>query len=128
MTLGSFSKTPGRGVEHGTIGTPGASRLSDSIEDFLDSIYLADVDFENAGILEHVRSIERSYKMLKLMENAVNLLRNKHKYGEAYYWILYYTYLPPSAVQKHRRNHRATPAAYSGHQLPHVFPQKKGSD
>ena len=66
-----------------------------SIEDFLDSIYLAGVDFEDTGIQEHARSIERSYKMLKLMENAVNLLRNKHKYGEAYYWILYYTYLSP---------------------------------
>ena len=31
--------------------------------------------------------------MLKLMENAVNLLRSKHKFGEAYYWILYYSYL-----------------------------------
>ncbi len=50
-----------------------------SIEDFLDSIYLAGVDFEDTGIQEHARSIERSYKMLKLMENAVNLLRNKHK-------------------------------------------------
>ena len=33
--------------------------------------------------------------MLKLMENAVNLLRNKHKFGEVYYWILYYSYLSP---------------------------------
>lgn len=33
--------------------------------------------------------------MLKLMENAVNLLRSKHKFGETYYWILYYSYLSP---------------------------------
>ena len=66
-----------------------------SIEDFLESIYLAGVDFADTGIQEHARSIERSYKMLKLMENAVNLLRNKHKFGETYYWILYYTYLSP---------------------------------
>ena len=33
--------------------------------------------------------------MLKLIENAVNLLRSKHKFGETYYWILYYTYLSP---------------------------------
>lgn len=70
-----------------------------SIEDFLESIYLAGVDFVDSGIQEHARSIERSYKMLKLMENAVNLLRNKHKYGEAYYWILYYTYLSPQQFQ-----------------------------
>ena len=66
-----------------------------SIEDFLESIYLAGVDFVDTGIQEHARSIERSYKMLKLMENAVNLLRSKHKFGETYYWILYYTYLSP---------------------------------
>ena len=66
-----------------------------SIEDFLDSIYLAGVDFADTGIQEHARSIERSYKMLKLMENAVNLLRSKHKFGETYYWILYYSYLSP---------------------------------
>lgn len=70
-----------------------------SIEDFLESIYLAGVDFADTSIQEHARSIERSYKMLKLMENAVNLLRNKHKYGEAYYWILYYTYLSPQQFQ-----------------------------
>lgn len=64
-----------------------------SIEDFLESIYLAGVDFADTGIQEHARSIERSYQMLKLMENAVNLLRSKHKFGEAYYWILYYSYL-----------------------------------
>lgn len=66
-----------------------------SIENFLDSIYLAGVDFADTGIQEHARSIERSYKMLKLMENAVNLLRSKHKFGETYYWILYYSYLSP---------------------------------
>ena len=45
--------------------------------------------------IEFGSSIERSYKMLKLIENAVNLLRSKHKFGETYYWILYYTYLSP---------------------------------
>ena len=59
------------------------------------SIYLAGVDFVDSGIQEHARSIERSYKMLRLMETAVNLLRSKHKYGETYYWLLYYTYLSP---------------------------------
>ena len=66
-----------------------------SIEDFLESIYLAGVDFADTSIQEHARSIERSYKMLRLMENAVNLLRSKHKFGEIYYWLLYYTYLSP---------------------------------
>lgn len=66
-----------------------------SIEDFLESIYLAGVDFADSGIEEHARSIERSYKMLQLVETSVDLLRNKHKNGEAYYWLLYYSFLSP---------------------------------
>lgn len=70
-----------------------------SIEEFLDTIYMAGFDLADSHIQEHTQSIERSYKMLKLIENAVNILRTKHKYGEVYYWLLYYTYLSP---QKYR--------------------------
>lgn len=70
-----------------------------SIEEFLDSIYLIGVDFSDNQIEHHAKSIERSHKMLKLMESAVNLMRNKHKNGEAYYWILHYTFLSPQQLQ-----------------------------
>lgn len=33
--------------------------------------------------------------MLKLLDSAIDLLRNKHKNGEIYYWLLYYSYLSP---------------------------------
>ena len=66
-----------------------------SIEDFLDSIYLAGVDFKESGIENHAQCIEQSYQMLQLVDSAVSLLRSKHKYGETYYWILYYSYLSP---------------------------------
>lgn len=69
--------------------------IGSSIEDFLDSIYLAGVDFTDNGIEEQARSIEKSYQMLKLLENSVNIIRNKHKHGETYYWLLYYSYLSP---------------------------------
>lgn len=69
--------------------------IGSSIEDFLDSIYLAGVDFSDNGIEEQARSIEKSYQMLKLLENSVNIMRSKHKYGEMYYWLLYYSYLSP---------------------------------
>ncbi|MGN0180003.1 MAG: hypothetical protein ACI4DY_11330 [Monoglobaceae bacterium] len=69
--------------------------IGSSIEDFLDSIYLAGVDFTDNGIEEQARSIEKSYQMLKLLENSVNIMRNKHKHGETYYWLLYYSYLSP---------------------------------
>ena len=61
-----------------------------SIEDFLESIYIAGVDFKESGIEQHAQSIERSYQMLQLVDSGLELLRAKHKYGEIYYWILYY--------------------------------------
>lgn len=69
--------------------------MGSSIEDFLDTVYLAGVDFADSGLMEYTKSIEQSQKMLKLLESAVELLRTKHKYGESYYWILYYAFLSP---------------------------------
>jgi hypothetical protein len=66
-----------------------------SIEDFLESIYIAGLDFEGTDIAEQTKSIERSHKMLKLVEHSVNLLREKHKNGEEYYWILFYSFFSP---------------------------------
>ena len=71
-----------------------------SIEDFLESIYIAGVDFKENGIEQHAKCIERSYQMLQLVDNAVSLLRTKHKHGEAYYWILYYSFLSPQQYRK----------------------------
>ena len=47
----------------------------------------------------HARCIERSYKMLTLLENSVNLLRTHHQSGEVYYWILYYSFLSPQKLK-----------------------------
>ncbi|MDD4509463.1 MAG: hypothetical protein PHY23_00870 [Oscillospiraceae bacterium] len=70
-----------------------------SIEDFLESIYVAGINFADSSIEDHARCIERSYKMLKLLDTSVELMRNKHKYGESYYWLLYYTYLSPQQLR-----------------------------
>lgn len=37
--------------------------------------------------------------MLKLLDSSVDLLRNKHKNGETYYWLLYYTFLCPQELR-----------------------------
>ena len=37
--------------------------------------------------------------MLTLLNSAVDILRNKHKHGEQYYWILYYSYLSPQQLK-----------------------------
>ncbi len=75
------------------------TELGSSIEDFLDSIYVAGVDFKENGIQGHAQNIEQSCQMLKLLNAAIQLLRSRHKFGEAYYWILYYTYLSPHQSQ-----------------------------
>ena len=45
-----------------------------SIEEFLDSIYLAGADLNGSDIEHHAKCIERSHKMLKLLDSAVDLL------------------------------------------------------
>lgn len=70
-----------------------------SIEDFLDSVYLAGADLGGTQIEAHARCIERSNNMITLLRNAVEILRLKHKNGEIYYWILYYSYLSPQQMR-----------------------------
>lgn len=69
------------------------------IESFLDSAYMAGADLSGTQIENRARSIERSHKMLTLIEGAVELLRTRHKNGEIYYWLLYYTFLSPQQLQ-----------------------------
>ncbi len=70
-----------------------------SIDDFLESVYMAGADLSGTEIESHARSIERSNKMLKLVNGAVELLRTRHKNGEELYWVLYYTYLSPQQLR-----------------------------
>ena len=70
-----------------------------SIEEFLESIYLAGADLSGTDLEHHAKCVERSHKMLTLLENALELLRVRHKKGESYYWILYYTYMSPQKLR-----------------------------
>lgn len=70
-----------------------------SIEDFLDTVYLAGADLGGTELEHHAQCIERSHKMLKLLDSAVELLRTRHKRGEVYYWVLYYTYVTPQKLK-----------------------------
>ena len=70
-----------------------------SIEEFLDSVYLAGADLAGSDIEHHAKCMERSNRMLKLLDSSVDLLRNKHKNGETYYWLLYYTFLCPQQLR-----------------------------
>lgn len=70
-----------------------------SIEDFLDSVYLAGADLSGSNIEHQAKCIEQSHRMLKLLDNAIDLLRTRHKNGEYYYWLLYYSYLSPQQLR-----------------------------
>lgn len=70
-----------------------------SVEDFLESMYVAGADLTGSDIEHHAKCIERSHRMLKLLDMSVELLRAKHKNGEIYYWILYYTFLSPQQLR-----------------------------
>ena len=67
-----------------------------SIEEFLDSIYLAGADLNGSDIEHHAKCIERSHKMLKLLDSAVELLRTRHKNGEASLMGMVTNWLEPS--------------------------------
>ncbi len=67
-----------------------------SIDEFLDSIYLAGAELGGTEIEERAKSIERSNKMLNLVDSAVNTMRIKHKTGELFYQVLYFNYLSPN--------------------------------
>lgn len=69
------------------------------IEEFLDTVYQAGANLGGTELEHHAQCIERSHKMLTLLDNAVELLRTRHKNGEVYYWLLYYTYLSPQQYQ-----------------------------
>ncbi len=43
----------------------------------------------------NAKSIRQSRQMLDTLNAAVDLLRLKHKHGESYYWLLYYSFLSP---------------------------------
>lgn len=66
-----------------------------NIEEYLDSVHMAGFEFSESGVQEHTKVIEQSTYMLNTLESAIETLKTKHKHGEEYYWILYYTYLSP---------------------------------
>lgn len=70
-----------------------------NIDDFLESVYMAGADLSGTQVERHARTISRSNEMLKLVNRAVEVLRTKHKYGEKYYWVLFYTFLSPQQYE-----------------------------
>ena len=55
---------------------------------------LLDISYsENVQIKEQTKTIEKNKKILSLIDRALELIRNKQKYGRDYYQVLYYTFI-----------------------------------
>lgn len=61
------------------------------VDSFLDSIYQSGMDINQdlAGERERIEAINRSNKFLKMIDEAVELMRKFHPNGERYYWVDY---------------------------------------
>lgn len=75
------------------------SEFGQTIEEFLDSVYSAGADLSGTDIEQHARCIQRSNQMIQLVNDALEILREKHSNGEELYWILYYTFIIPRKFQ-----------------------------
>lgn len=69
------------------------NEYGNTIEEFLESIYSAGADLSGTEIEHQARCIQRSARMIQLVDEAMELMRQKHRDGEELYWILYYTYI-----------------------------------
>lgn len=49
--------------------------MGSSIEDFLETVYLAGTNFADSGLIEYTKNIEQSRKMLRVMESALRKCR-----------------------------------------------------
>lgn len=70
-----------------------------NVEEYLDTIYLAGAELSGTKIEYHAKCIDRSHKMVSIINHAIAVLRSKHKNGEMYYWILYYAFLSPQQLE-----------------------------
>ena len=98
-----------------------------SIEEFLDSIYLAGADLNGSDIEHHAKCIERSHKMLKLLDSAVELLRTPPQERRGLLLAALLLLPLPAATQKCGGDHREFASAYPGHLIPYLLPQAQGS-
>ena len=72
------------------------------VDEFLDTIYQAGMDVERdlASEKERVEAISRSNQYLRLIDEAVDLMRRYHPQGERYYWVACETFVFRTASKK----------------------------
>ena len=69
------------------------------IDEFLDMCYAAGADLTGTNLEEQMRTVERNRKMLKIIEKSLDIIHQRHKFGELYYQIIYLTYMSPEPFE-----------------------------
>ena len=60
--------------------------------------YKAGMDIAESDVASRIESMNKSRNMLRIIDSSVTILRERNKFGEIYYWVLYYTYLSPQQL------------------------------
>lgn len=74
------------------------AEFGNTIEEFLELSYEAGLDLPGSDVAARIRSMNKSRNMLRIIDSAVSLLREKYRNGEECYWVLYYTFLSPQQI------------------------------
>ena len=74
------------------------TEFGSSLEEFLELSYEAGLDLPESDVASRIQSMNKSRNMLRIIDSAVLLLREKYRNGEECYWVLYYTYLSPQSI------------------------------
>ncbi|HJJ72950.1 MAG TPA: hypothetical protein O0X58_01125 [Methanocorpusculum sp.] len=65
-------------------------RTGGTLDTFLHAAVFAGADISNTALEGRAQSMERSRKMIALIDESVEFMRRNHNRGEMYYQILYY--------------------------------------
>ena len=73
-------------------------RTGGTLDTFLHAAVFAGADISNTALEGRAQSMERSRKMISLIEDSICFMRRNHPRGEIYYQILYHCYMTPQEL------------------------------
>lgn len=74
-------------------------RTGGVVDEYLHAAVFAGADISNTALEGRAQSMERSRKMIALIDESVEFMRHNHNRGEMYYHILYHSYLSPNPIK-----------------------------
>ena len=86
-------------VESQDLQTEVRAEYGHALDDCLSTMEKAGAKLNNATLEGYANTLERNRKMLHLIDSAISIMRHRHKRGEQYYWVLYYTFLSPQEYE-----------------------------